>query len=84
MNCADGALQQLSCPEPKCRRPIPPALLKEILTPEQFERWERIALERALAAMSDLCYCPRCRAPVIKEEGSGADRSGCSEACTVR
>lgn len=72
VNVADGALAQLSCPEPKCRRQIPPGLLKEMLSAEEFERWERIALDRALAAMGDVCYCPRCQAAVLKEPGPGA------------
>ena len=55
-----GGSSQLRCPDPTCKMPLPPHVLKEVLDEEQFQRWERLTLERTLDCMADLVYCPRC------------------------
>ena len=57
---------------------IPPAgLLKELLNPDEFNRWEDLTLQRTLDAMADLVYCPRCSPPGLEEE----DRSSQCALC---
>jgi len=74
-----GAVAALSCPEPGCRAPIPPAVLRALLPADQFQRWERLNLEKALNAMADLVYCPRCEAAVLEDEAG--DHCGQCTAC---
>ena len=67
LNVRDGSLQLLTCPEPSCRSELTPGLLQQLLTPELYERFERLSLERALASMSDLLYCPRCNTAAVED-----------------
>lgn len=75
----DGTVGLLVCPEPGCGAPPDPEVLRSVLSPEDYARWERLTLERSLDAMSDLVYCPRCEAPVI-EDGDG-DHCGRCASC---
>ncbi|KAJ9506455.1 hypothetical protein QJQ45_019443, partial [Haematococcus lacustris] len=75
---AEGQVENLRCPDPSCRLPVPPALLQDLLTPDQFKRWEQLLLQRALDKMQDVSYCPRCTAIVVEDE----DHCGqCSSQC---
>jgi E3 ubiquitin-protein ligase RNF14 len=60
-----GAVENLKCPEPSCRASLPPFILESVLGEEMYERYENLALKKALAAMKDLAYCPRCDAATI-------------------
>jgi E3 ubiquitin-protein ligase RNF14 len=60
INVADGNLSSLKCPDLKCGAWLPPQTLKDILPLDQYERWERLSLQKALDSMSDMVYCPRC------------------------
>jgi hypothetical protein len=62
----DGTLDLLRCPNTTCKAPLPPHLLKAVLDTAQFERWERLTLERTLDCMEDLVYCPRCDTAVVE------------------
>jgi len=62
----DGTLDLLRCPNTTCKAPLPPHLLKAVLDTAQFERWERLTLERMLDCMEDLVYCPRCDTAVVE------------------
>ena len=75
----DGTVGLLVCPEPGCGAPPDPEVLRSVLSPADYARWERLTLERSLDAMSDLVYCPRCEAPVI-EDGDG-DHCGRCASC---
>ncbi|KAG2493664.1 hypothetical protein HYH03_008178 [Edaphochlamys debaryana] len=63
----EGAVGNMRCPAPACRRQLPPALLREMLEPGEFERWEQLTLQRTLDTMEDLVYCPRCRQPCLED-----------------
>lgn len=58
----EGSIECLRCPEPSCQQELQPALLKRVLSDELFGRWEALSLQKALEAMSDMVYCPRCDA----------------------
>lgn len=42
--------------------------MKQILSDEEFERWQRLSLQRTLDSMSDVIYCPKCSIPIIVDE----------------
>jgi len=63
-------LQWLVCPRPDCAAEITPDVLKnELLTKEEYDRWERLSLQQALDKMGDVARCPRCQTPCLMEGG---------------
>lgn len=63
----DGSIQNLKCPEVDCKELIPEEILQLVLTEEEYERWERLLLQRTLESMQDVIYCPRCSIAVVLE-----------------
>ncbi|KAF7018256.1 hypothetical protein CFC21_031558 [Triticum aestivum] len=80
MHVKEGTLFQLICPDTKCTAPIPPYLLKRLLDEEEFERWDRLTLEKALDSMSDVVHCPRCAIGCLEDEDNNAQ---CPKCCFV-
>lgn len=54
-----GAVDNLKCPDPSCRRSLVPGTVQQLLSPEEFSRWEQLLLQRTLDRMEDVVYCPR-------------------------
>lgn len=73
----EGTVFQLVCPGTKCNTSIPPYLLKDLLRKEEFERWDRLLLDKALGSMSDVVYCPRCSISCLADEDKNAQCQRC-------
>jgi E3 ubiquitin-protein ligase RNF14 len=41
--------------------------MKDLVSMEQFERWETLLLTKTLERMPDMVYCPRCELATLKE-----------------
>ncbi|XP_051219176.1 uncharacterized protein [Lolium perenne] len=80
MHVKEGTLFQLVCPDTKCSGSIPPYLLKRLLGEEEFERWDKLTLEKALNSMSDVVHCPRCAIGCVEDEDNNAQ---CPKCCFV-
>jgi len=69
---SEGTVGDLKCPS--CGESINPNIIKETISAELFERFDRLLLERSLAKMEDIHYCPRpsCRTPciILSKEGN--------------
>lgn len=63
-----GNVLNLLCPSHDCKTTIPPEMLREVLTAEKLERWERLLLSKTLDVMGGVVYCPRCNVAVIADE----------------
>ncbi|KAI6657573.1 hypothetical protein LOD99_316 [Oopsacas minuta] len=63
MHVKDGTVQNLKCPTKSCDVLIHPSIVADAVGTEEFERWERLLLERTIDTMEDMQYCPRCQYP---------------------
>ncbi|XP_015517528.1 E3 ubiquitin-protein ligase RNF14 [Neodiprion lecontei] len=69
LRISEGKVNSICCPEHKCNTEITPDLVKELVSPEIYERYERLLLKVTLDSMSDIIYCPRssCQYPVTRD-----------------
>ncbi|XP_076439863.1 E3 ubiquitin-protein ligase RNF14-like [Babylonia areolata] len=81
MHVTDGTIQLLTCPYSECETVITPDVLQNVLTTENFIRWEMLSLQRSLDQMEDVVYCPRCQAVVIREQDASLNLAYCMACC---
>ena len=55
-----GDVDDLKCPVVGCRAPVPASLLRQLVSPEVYTRWEQRKKSKLLAQLPGLVYCPRC------------------------
>ncbi|KAL3864204.1 hypothetical protein ACJMK2_005908 [Sinanodonta woodiana] len=67
LHVREGTVLDLQCPNFKCKSSIPPYIIKNVLTPQEFHRYETLSLQKGLEVMGDIVWCPRCKNPVIME-----------------
>lgn len=79
MHVNEGTVRQLKCPERDCQSALSPIILRELLSVEDFERWERLLFQQTLDGMSDVLYCPRCNTVVVHDEDEESKLAQCRE-----
>ncbi len=54
----EGSLAALACPQTDCKEPLAPNVIKDLLEPEQFQRWVSVAgIESVLSSFP---FCRNC------------------------
>lgn len=74
-----GDVTKVDCPDGSCQEIIPPSIIKELVTPDVFERYDRLLLQRTLDGMQDVVYCPRptCRCVTMRDDSNMAQCPRC-------
>lgn len=67
LHIREGSINLMKCPEEKCGTQVHPTQVKELVSPELFERYDRLMFQLSLDTMHDIVYCPRksCGSPVV-------------------
>ncbi|XP_033738802.1 E3 ubiquitin-protein ligase RNF14-like isoform X2 [Pecten maximus] len=73
----EGTVTELVCPESDCKTDIPPDIIRDVVGEEQFSRYERLALQKALDNMGDIVWCPRCEGVVVRESDNTLNLAYC-------
>ena len=65
-----GEVTRILCPSGSCDVSLPPNLIRELVSADVFERFDRLLLQKTLDKMSDIVYCPRpsCQCVTLREE----------------
>ncbi|RWS16199.1 E3 ubiquitin-protein ligase RNF14-like protein [Dinothrombium tinctorium] len=65
----EGNVHSLKCPETDCKIEATPALVRELVGEELYERYDQLLFSSVLQTMGDIVYCPRikCQSPVVTE-----------------
>jgi len=66
----DGEVTKMECPT--CSTIIQPSLIRELLSVDDFSRYDKLLLQRTLEGMMDITYCPlpSCGCATVQEPDS--------------
>ena len=69
----DGQVARVDCPSIDCSELVPPNVIKRLVSPSLYTRYDQLLLQQSLEGMVDIVYCPRpsCRCATVKEEEDG-------------
>ncbi|XP_005097488.1 E3 ubiquitin-protein ligase RNF14 isoform X2 [Aplysia californica] len=69
----EGAVSDLTCPGYKCDKSVLPTEVASVVSPELYQRYDRLLLKNAFDAMRDVSHCPRpfCQFPVVMDDNLG-------------
>jgi len=73
LSVKDGTVESMECPDTKCEVIAPYSLIKRIVEPELFQRYETLMLKIGVGQMPDVVYCPNgeCSAVIQSEADIG-------------
>lgn len=68
----EGEVTSIDCPSSGCTSIINTTVIRSLVPPLLFERFDSLLLQRTLDGMNDVFYCPRpsCQCVTLKEEDS--------------
>lgn len=67
-----GDVTKISCPSGSCEETLSLNVIRDLVSPEVFERFDRLLLQKTLDGMRDVVYCPRptCQCVTLRDEDS--------------
>ncbi|GBN06395.1 E3 ubiquitin-protein ligase RNF14 [Araneus ventricosus] len=76
----EGNVKSLHCPDAECESQADGSIVRQVVSKELYEKYDRILLSRTLEDMSDVTFCPRkvCQCPVLLDS---CGRMGTCPAC---
>ncbi|XP_053210640.1 E3 ubiquitin-protein ligase RNF14-like [Panonychus citri] len=66
---ANGQVHSLVCPFDKCNNTVDPEMVKVLVGPDLYQKYDSILLSSAIGNLGGIIYCPRinCLKPIITE-----------------
>lgn len=73
-----GDVTKISCPSGSCEENLSLGLIRELVSSDTFERFDRLLLQKTLDKMTDVVYCPRptCQCVTLRDE-DGSNMAQC-------
>jgi len=68
----NGDVTNICCPSGSCEEAMSLIVIRDLVSPEVFERFDRLLLQKTLDGMRDVVYCPRpsCQCVTLRDEDS--------------
>ena len=76
---SSGDVTKVDCPSGNCEELISPNVVKRLVPRVDFERYDKLLLQRTLDGMQDIVYCPRpsCRCVTVRDDSNMAQCPRC-------
>lgn len=75
MHVAEGSLNELRCPDTKCREKMQADTLYTLLSADTFQRWQSLHRKKELESTPGVAFCPRCDPSIHQVRGRPACRN---------